>query len=869
MNASPTRRPNGDGMYWFNGFAQGRNGPSAEWRITPDINWSTISIDYNVLDSRMEGPGGRNADPTNQRWVFQRISSGNNGGGGGNNGGGGGNNGGGGGNNGGGGGNNGGGGGNNGGGGGNNGGGGGNNGGGGGNNGGGGGNNGGGGGNNGGGGGNNGGGGGNNSGGGGGGNNSGGGGNNGGGGGNSGNGPRGKTFEDLWFTLTPQDAAKEEYDIIVVGTGMGAGVIAGDLFDTDSKVGHRAKSVLVIEKGGVPFHSHCFNAARPIGFGEDRGQQNDTFFSLFKQNYAFKDETQAREWNAGEMFNLGGRGAAWGLFSPRIHDETLEKEFGTDLRQQLVGEWYRKAEDLMGLFNPKTSSYHASLMERLNMVSGRGCQWQWGRIASEFQDDRNFDFARGAYSPIDKLLEIAMSKDRDSKTGKTIEHKNFKILIHSDVRSLERDPNKDDVYSGVWVRDRSGMDTLIKLKDNGKIILGAGSVGSPTILMRTNAGMADFLQGNGGLHLTDHDIFAATATFGYLDMAIQDKVGAMKLQTYVRLKSNRIALLNVAVGASSFLPRTSFPKQRRFTNLEFPRMIAAFIFPEPLLQTNTIELNPAPPRNNLAKRRDTEPVVNAGRRQPFNSSAQDRGDIVDLRTLTKSVFKTLQDELKLCDMCVLDPDGAQIEVTDDKFFKALELGGVAHELGTIPMQNGSNSLSSSCLDQNLKLRNTANVYVCDLSIFPFSPEVNPTLTLVALALRLSRHIHDPRIIDTKGDNSVGSTMTTAQAQVRRWVMNQSGDPVKVHISNLSGTPTTTKFVDGKQEADSPPGETILEPGAILEVERDNKTDETVRVYTLRFGIDWNNWKKNNVPGKAFVTRPIQYIARPQKVCAIE
>ena len=128
----------------------------------------------------------------------------------------------------------------------------------------------------------------------------------------------------------------------------------------------------------------------------------------------------------------------------------------------------------MGLFNPKTNSYHASLMERLNMVSGRehACQWQWGRIASEFQDERNFDFARGAYSPIDKLLEIAMSKDRDPKTRQTIEHKNFKILIYSDVRSLELDPKEDKVYSGVWVRDRSGGDTLIKLKPNGKILVG-------------------------------------------------------------------------------------------------------------------------------------------------------------------------------------------------------------------------------------------------------------------------------------------------------------------------------------------------------------------------------------------------------------
>jgi choline dehydrogenase-like flavoprotein len=33
-----------------------------------------------------------------------------------------------------------------------------------------------------------------------------------------------------------------------------------------------------------------------------------------------------------------------------------------------------------------------------------------------------------------------------------------------------------------------------------------------------------------------------------------------------------------------------------------------------------------------------------------------------------------------------------------------------------------------------------NVYVCDLSIFPTSPAANPSLTVVALAIRLAEHL---------------------------------------------------------------------------------------------------------------------------------
>ena len=199
-----------------------------------------------------------------------------------------------------------------------------------------------------------------------------------------------QTFEAQWFQLTPERAATQKYDIIVIGTGMGGGVVAGDLFDTNSRLGEKAKSVLVIEKGGLTFHSHCLNAARPSGYGEDRGQQNDTFFALFKKNYKFKDPKQESEWKGGPMFNVGGRGAAWGLFCPRIHDEPLEANFGTDLAKQLIRTWYKEAESLMSLSLPLTNTVHQNIMERLNIkTKSKGCQWQWGRIASEFSESRS------------------------------------------------------------------------------------------------------------------------------------------------------------------------------------------------------------------------------------------------------------------------------------------------------------------------------------------------------------------------------------------------------------------------------------------------------------------------------------------------
>jgi choline dehydrogenase-like flavoprotein len=43
------------------------------------------------------------------------------------------------------------------------------------------------------------------------------------------------------------------------------------------------------------------------------------------------------------------------------------------------------------------------------------------------------------------------------------------------------------------------------------------------------------------------------------------------------------------------------------------------------------------------------------------------------------------------------------------------------------------------VDEDLRVAGTQHLYVCDMSVMPFSSAANPVRTLVALALRLSRH----------------------------------------------------------------------------------------------------------------------------------
>ena len=624
---------------------------------------------------------------------------------------------------------------------------------------------------------------------------------------------RNKSFHSSFFTLTVEEAKKEEYDIIVIGTGIGAGIVAGDLFDTNAMLGDKAKRILVIEKGGLTFHSHCLNAARPSGLNQDRGQQNDTFFSEFRDNYTFsKDMTDKdlKDWRGGPMYTLGGRSAAWGLFIPRIHDTSMRRYFPETVCEALLHKYYREAETLMDLSLPTTEPVHEDLMERLNMDNDPVVQWQWGRIASEFKSMKNFDYAQGAYSTIDKLLEIAMSKP--IRNGFEEEYRHFKMLLDTEVRSIIWSGSKGKSAAGVRIRTCDGRDDTIKLSPGGQIVLGAGTVNSAAILLRSQVD----LESKGGLHVTDHDIFSKTLPFHYLNPDDRERVGSMKIQSYVQKVNpqdpQEVILANISIDASSFLPRGDVMYD------SYPKWIMAFI--------RSTELNP----KNMVKLVDDEPVVTVFRTKPFDES---QPDLKSLRSMTEDVVKATEDALKL--KFIRSP-------ADDQggYFQPLELGGVAHELGTVPMKQ-ADAKHPFCVDEHLKLDGYEGLYVCDLSVFPYSPEVNPTLTLAGLALRLSREQLLPRTVLY---DDQGSVVELNRDTV--YVVNHGLASVQVWIANRADAPCS--------DADKA---VVLQPGQYHSVMRKRDIPESVSVYKLQYNSTTE-----------FVIEPELRIAHPGKMTSI-
>jgi choline dehydrogenase-like flavoprotein len=71
------------------------------------------------------------------------------------------------------------------------------------------------------------------------------------------------------------------------------------------------------------------------------------------------------------------------------------------------------------------------------------------------------------------------------------------------------------------------------------------------------------------------------------------------------------------------------------------------------------------------------------------------------------------------------------------FGQNIPIGGTAHQCGTVRFGRDP---SSSALDINCKTHELDNLYVADASFFPSAGAMNPSLTIIANALRVGDHL---------------------------------------------------------------------------------------------------------------------------------
>lgn len=569
------------------------------------------------------------------------------------------------------------------------------------------------------------------------------------------------------------------YDYIIVGSGFGGGVLADELAG-------RGKRVLLIERGHVTFTTHVCNTARPsfVRGKDDSPEGNETIYNTLKGWVQLADGSEP--YIGGPLYCLGGRSVVWGLWIPPASANTLNDHFPPQVAQDLTeGDYFTRAFDLVtnGSQDPDAPYPEGQVDEAyINTAKTQVTQAVQsydaspvvlGPTATQFQTEV-YRFPQGAYSTVERLLNRVYARDPS-----------LTILMNAEVLEVEHVSTDGGPRSVPALSVRlTDNDTNMKISTNGaQVILAAGTLCTAQIALNSSLQLYNPLVGKG---LTDHAIYATRFA---MERPSGEPSAPLLLQTMIHI-NDTTALLTVTINNNFFLAGSSNVPIRQYLSTKLARSGKPHLIE---MKNGEAEFKDHAERFDTlavlieygAPLEDTNLVVNAGAPHPVirlrrEHTYHDEDSLINMQILTTRIRNAVAKDIVLKKMGSEEIDVSLAPVVDalstvrldgqgvssgggtgttrsnagddldelGELMKAIaaELAPVpellgcgifAHETGTMRM---GTTADNSVVDQNLKVHNFSNLHVCDMSVFPYSVEANPAITLAALTLRLADHL---------------------------------------------------------------------------------------------------------------------------------
>ncbi|KAF4998986.1 hypothetical protein FGRMN_2785 [Fusarium graminum] len=520
-------------------------------------------------------------------------------------------------------------------------------------------------------------------------------------------------------------AKLNSYDYIIVGSGFGGGPLAEALAS-------KQKKVLLIERGGVIFSTHVLNTSRPY---YNRGasnspEGNERVYDSVKAKVQLTDRSDA--YVGGPVYCIGGRSNLWGTWIPEIGDETLNKYFPADIVKYLTtkegdARGYDKAFSYLTDDDPRDGIYPegdgdhevsaqdiGAATEKLNTAL-EGAKFGIMPIAAQFNAPAPYKFAQGAYSTTLSIMNRMYANDPY-----------LTVLLNTEVIATTYDPDSPNKrVNGLKIRDKSSCTIKDLEVGKAKIILSAGSIGTASIAINSGLQNLNPLVGQG---LIDHNIC-------YVRFAKQKDGGLEKplnLKTHLKVGGEE-CLVTVTINANFFLSGSS----ASLNTTHFYRKDGTLLGPlkDPSDEQKNFDticvlfefVGKLDNENSVLSIPGMDPVLDI-RRAPITHEVQCAMEEIILKVRDSFVdakpTKSPKTGASLCPDPGLRP-------------QHLGFGVFSHESGTMRMDGPQ---GDGVVDKNLKVKGVDNLWVCDMSIMPVSPEANPALTLAALSLRLAEHL---------------------------------------------------------------------------------------------------------------------------------
>lgn len=513
-----------------------------------------------------------------------------------------------------------------------------------------------------------------------------------------------------------------QFKFIIIGSGMGGGMLARQLINNGQRV-------LLIEKGGLEYSTHVLNTSRPhfdhtSTDPSTPARDNEQVFQMNRKPYPIAAGSTT-EFGGGAINALGGRSLMWSLETPEIDlsEGSLGKTwFPASIVEYLAeSNGYARAHRIMANSPPSDVKYPHEHLEisttckdavrdardflqealdgydKSRHKSGHksGHPDPVTNGAGFAPKDKLYYFPQGAYSTVDYLLDRLHSKDE-----------NLTVLASHEVVSLRQAGNsvKEIVLRG---SDRSpGLSILDTLEAN--VVLCAGTIDTAAIALRSCLSNVSSLIGIG---LTDHEIWSTRFWKSKWKPRLssqksparsQENHLPVELTAEINVHKHE-ALLTVCTQAESFYKHDFATGAEGSPKKTGNTLNVMLEFETPLSTSSAVELDAL----------TSEPVLKL-KQKPLDTSRKFKRH---LRALSSNLHKSF---------------GFGDHYSGPNMVRG-KFGFVAHEVGTMRM---GDEPENSVVDENLRVHGMENLYVCDLSVFPFSPRANPALTLTALAMRL-------------------------------------------------------------------------------------------------------------------------------------
>jgi len=529
------------------------------------------------------------------------------------------------------------------------------------------------------------------------------------------------------------DGDNKNFDFIIIGSGMGGGILADDLAD---RLGN--SRILVLDAGSFIYPTHVYNICR---------MPNSAVAKHFGVDNFNRAESESNYIGENPQLAFGGRSVFWSGLIPDIQDWELEF-FPNDVRNDLRTEYLKsagekmnqsislgdKAKKLVEYFTNKTK-----LSDDFKIKETPRALHQPYLESDGTPSDRFYTEPTGVFNTAELLInQVGLTPGADQ------DNQGLFIKLNSFVEAVNNTPLG---WHEVIVTDTITGEQVSYYAP--KVIVAAGSVESPKLINRSAVyqNMSDSVKKLVGFGLTDHPVTgesrAYVSSLGDISLSLEDHAKIIFYSKGNKDANGHVIFpfnIEMNVNHEYWHLRNNDPSaEEPVDNTSKTRIDIKFSF------ANCLD-----DENGILSRFDDDyvPEIRFKRFSMLNDLLNSRFPALAGWNKSEQDFFNLLNGTR--DRIFKEFEGLERDPNNHDYGRGnnkqlpFGWGTVHHACGTLRMpwkpDRNSNFNSDSVVDKNLKVRGSAGLYVCDMSVMPISTAANPVRTLAGLALRLSKHL---------------------------------------------------------------------------------------------------------------------------------